>query len=447
MNEERIKLILDQLGKQAFPDDIDPWSPIKDRLAQNRTIDNFTLGNPFHPQHQLRRQFLQVGVVLIIFVAVVFFLLSPSGKALAETIRHLFRPISVEQLPPLSSEDLASPTFVPTFAVTLAPILESTPLSTPLPVPTIYFASGLSACNTDPYGYTCRIAKAEKKAGFDIKEFPADPQGFYFKEVAQAELGQIMLEYDVIGGGGYLYLNQGLGSDFPAFTGAVPEEAIETVQVGNNSGEYVAGDYVYGGVYKEPTWLPCCRFRLRWTDGQRWYELDKEAAMPQTDYLTREVMIQMATQLVDQPVQIQEPNLDHLTNLEEASQVVEFAILAPTLLPDGFVFDYASYDRDLSQLQMTYSPPGTAGTANILIIETPLDKVSMAPSENGEELKGETVDINGNPGVYFSNDPYTHALTWESGNVKITLWVYSSDIGYGGSFTKDQILEIGRSLK
>jgi hypothetical protein len=180
MKEEHVKLILDQLGKQAFPDDIDPWSPIKDRLIQNHTIDNFTVDNPYHPQHRPRRQFILVGIVLIILVAAVIFLLSPGGKALAETLRHLFRPVSVEQLPPLSSEDLASPTFAPTFVVTLSSILESTPLRTPLPVPTSYSSSGLTACNTDPYGYTCRIAKAEKKAGFDIKEFPVDPEGFYF---------------------------------------------------------------------------------------------------------------------------------------------------------------------------------------------------------------------------------------------------------------------------
>lgn len=284
-------------------------------------------------------------------------------------------------------------------------------------------------------------------AGFDAKEFPADPRGFHIQAVAQAKPGEIWLEYDVIGGGGYLYLSQGIGNEFSPFTGAVLESAIETVQVGDHVGEYVAGDYFYGGVLTETTWLPCCRFQLRWTDGEHWYELDKQSAMTQTDYMTRDVMIQMAMQLVDQPAPAKGPRADYLTSLAEATQLAEFTILAPTLLPDKFAFEYANYDKDLSQLRLIYTPPDGQGIASVLIFETPINKVSLAPGDNGGEIKGEAVDVNGNPGVYFSDNPYSHVLTWQAGGIKITLWVYSSEIWYGGSFTKDQILEIGRSVK
>jgi hypothetical protein len=151
--------------------------------------------------------------------------------------------------------------------------------------------------------------------------------------------------------------------------------------------------------------------------------------------------------LVNEPNPVLEPRADHLTSLDEASRLASFTVAAPSLLPDGFVFEYAQYNADLSQLRLFYAPPGGQGVASISIVETPLDKVSLAPDVNGEEIEGEAVDINGNPGIYFSNDPYSHALTWKSGEIEITMWVYSSEIWYGGSFTKEQILEIGRSVK
>jgi hypothetical protein len=459
MKEKRIKLTLEQLGQQAFPDDIDPWTPIQNRLDQHSAIIDNKQPPPFPIKRRLYRQRMAISTVAGFVIIAVLVLFSLVGEALAENLRHLFRPVSVDELPTLSSELLATPTFAPTFVVTLSSVQEVSPQgkSTPFPMEAIPETTtgnalsqapdnSLNACNTDPYGYTCQMAKAERMAGFDAREFPADPPEFRFRSV-YAEPAYISIEYIVIGGGGYLYLKQGMGMDFPAFTGAAQESAIEPVQVGDNSGEYLEGDYVYGGVYNQTTWLPCCRQRLRWTDGEYWYELDKVSAMPQTDYLTRDVMIQMATELVNQPDPLHSPRSDYLMSLEEASQVVQFPIITPTLLPDEFNFSYAIYDGDISLLRLIYSPPDGEGIARIMIVQTPIDKVYLAPGDNGELLEGESVDINGNAGIYFSTDPYSHSLTWKSGEIKITLLVYSSEIWYGGSFTKDQIFEIAKSMQ
>lgn len=135
-------------------------------------------------------------------------------------------------------------------------------------------------------------------AGFDAREFPAVPRAFRFAQVSSAVPGTIRLEYRVIGGGGYLFLSQGIDSEFPPFTGSVMESAIEPVKMSDSMGEFVAGNFFYGGELKQPTWSACCRLRLRWTDDGRWYELDMQSAMEQTDYLTKEVMIEMAAELV-----------------------------------------------------------------------------------------------------------------------------------------------------
>jgi hypothetical protein len=436
MKDQQLKQILDEIGQAAFPNDSEPWSPIQARLA------------PQPSKTFSARPRLALGAALALLAVLGVFLFSPGGKAMAENLRHLFTPITVEQMPTifptLSSAELAGPTHAPTFAAVLAPVQEEATPVPPNPMPT-----GLSACEADPYGYTCRVAQAERKAGFDAKEFPADPRGFRFETAIYSEpRGEIWFEYHVIGGGGFLYLSQGLGSEFPPFSGGVLESAIEPVQVGEHPGEYAAGMFAQGGIYTQTTWVPSdVVARLRWTDGERWYHLEKMGGTVPSEYLTREVLIQMAEELVYQPAPTLDPRPEYMRTLAEAAQLVDFPIAAPTILPDKFVFDYASYDGELSQLRLHYGPPGGQGIAQVLIIETPLDKVSLAPGDNGAELKGEAVDINGSPGVYFSDSPHNHSLTWQVGEIQVTMWVYSSEIWFSATFTQEQILEIARSIR
>jgi hypothetical protein len=86
------------------------------------------------------------------------------------------------------------------------------------------------------------------------------------------------------------------------------------------------------------------------------------------------------------------------------------------------------------------------GDADILIIETPLDKVFLAPSDNGENLNGEKVEINGYPAIYSPGGLMNHAITWQTNQLKITIGVVSSQ-AYGATFTREQILKIAESLK
>lgn len=443
MNERRLKLVLHHIGCQTFPDTIDPWAPVKEKLIKEKHLEEQGDLLMLHRPVRTRQIGFTAGISLIVLLILAFLLFTPSGKAFAQAVFHLFHPTGSEQLPSPSSAEMATPTYVPTFNVTLTAI-EPTKV---LPMATDPNMSAVAACASDPYGYACKIAWAEKIAGFDAKEFPSAPEGFFFKEVSQVEPGVIWLEYDVIGGGGYLFFSQGLGSDFPAFTGAVEESAIEEVRVGPYLGEYVYGDYVIGGQYTKYTWLACCRTRLRWTEGDRWYEIDKEAAMPQTDYMTKEVMIQMAEQLVFKPEIVKTPILDHLASLSEVAGVVPFKILAPTLLPPEFDFFYASYDPEITEVKLFYAIPGREGEASITINEIPLENYTPLPADV-EEMKGAgIVSIHGNQGKYLSQSAYSHLLTWQADGKNITLLVYSNEILYGGSFTKDQILEIANSMR
>jgi hypothetical protein len=435
MNDKRLKQVLDQLGSQAFPDSTDPWTPLQKRLARGQV--GLPDGKKTPRPVQTRRLALGVGLVLLFLT--VALLVSPEGQALAEAFKHLFRTAATEQFPTPSAGELASPTPEPTFGVTLVPAggmvptLPSAPTGTP--------QAALDPCGVNSYvwGYTCWMAHAEKMAGFDAKEFPFAPKEFVFAEVAQDDPGIIMLRYDLIGGGGYLYFTQGIGGQ-EFRSNLAQDSAIEQVMVGPYQGEFVVGDWVIGGANTTYIWLPCCRERLRWTEGDRWYELDKEASIPQVDYMTRDYMIQMALGMVYHPDPIQSPRADYLSSLDEAAQLAGFTILRPSVLPQAFTFWYASYDKDLSQLKLNYSTSNREQQGvTMVIVETPLDKVALDSGiKDWKKFEGEKVDVNGYPAIYFG-DGSGGGLNWDTADLHITLQVDNA--------TREQILEIGRSMK
>jgi len=442
--------ILIHTAQEDIPEhEIDLWPGLHQTLVSSRistqqgNTSMFSRRTHKHPSPVQSRFVFGTALVLIIFA--VLFLLIPEKQALAEAWKHLFKPLEAEQLPTPSLLDLATPTFAPTFAAMLVPAHEEEVTDTPIPTPTSLFQSPIMACGEDLYGYACQIAKAEKQVGFDAKEFPADPKAFVFRDVVKASEGVIMIEYGVIGGGGYLYLNQGVG-ELPY--GSAPESAIEPVMVGKYPGEYVIGMYANDSQTNKTVWDPTSRFRLRWTEGDRWFELDKVAALPHTDYMTREVMIQMAQNLVNQPEPVQELRADYLTSFEEASQIADFDIVRPTVLPEDFQFSYASYDLNLGLLKIHYTPAGDptqAGVTEILIIETPLEKIRSTSPDHPNTREGEKVEVNGYPAVYLSG-PDNHSVNWQTDQLQVLLMVSTTPLN-GARLTQEQVLEIAQSVR
>lgn len=443
-------ILIHTAGEDIPEGQIDLWPGIHSALVSSQTIDR--KGDPAMFSSRTDKPNVSRGLrvagaaAVLLLLIIAAFALAPQRSLLADALRHLFRPVTSEQLPAPSTRELAAPTIVPTFAVELAPAVEASqaaPLETaaatdPTPHP----------CEQNPYGYGCKLVRVETQAGFDAKEFPADPQGFVFRDAVTDDSGTVSMEYVVIGGGGYLYLAQGPGDEFPAGMGGVPESAIQPVWVGEHRGEYVEGMWAIGGEYKEYTWNECCVARLRWTDGERWFEISKMSAMTQTAYMTREVMIDMAANLVDQPEPAGALRLEYLS-LEEAADLVDFALVRPGVLPEGFRFGYAAYDPESGRLRLNYYPEGDAapGSASLSIVETPLDEDATGPEDERPPAAGEEVDINGFPGVYYANSPGNHMLTWRTQALEITLAIYVSEYYYGGTFTAEQVLEIGRAIE
>jgi len=388
------------------------------------------------------------GLTILLALVFLFMVLTPQGKAFAESIKHLFVTTDITEIPIDDPNIIASPTFVPTFEVTLIPATESGVKENFISPEIASLSSSDPVCEEDPKGYSCQIAKAERKVGFDLKELPADPYTFKFSELYITQSDEVWINYERIGGGSYLLLYQAIG-DMSSMYGSVPEDSIQEVKVGEYFGEYVIGNYFSDSSSSSYKWGYHGTYRLRWTEGERKFELRHDGCVDlRYEFCTSpEQLIRIAEALVYQPEPRSELRADYLKSPEEAALISGFTILTPTILPEGFVFDHGTYDTELKQIRLSYTPTSyVPGTAELLIVIRPLLEISANPGENWS-TEGESVVINGNQGFYSSDGLYNHAVSWEEYGMQFNVSIYTSEIVFGGGFTKDQVLEIARSLQ
>lgn len=385
-----------------------------------------------------------LGFATIALLLSIFFTQAPAGRALAESIGRFFKVSSVIEIPLGNPNQVAMPTYAPTFSVTLVPVASNGLTETPLPTPEGFTLVDSRACEVEPFGYTCQLAWAEKKVGYDLKELPKDPTEYRFDKVFVQGNNDVQINYERIAGGSYLYFLQGQGSEFTSTGTGVPADAIQSVMVGENHGEFVAGVYAVAPGQATYKWYPDSKYSLRWADGERWFEINVSGCVGREDLCSAEGLIEVALSLVNQPVPTEGIRADHLTNFTEAEQISGLSILKPTILPEGFVFTYGTYDAALKEIRLNYDPTGyEPGVAQISLWQSLIE--DPAVTLNG--FTGETFDINGQPGKYSSPDNFTHTIVWQSGDLEIRMVVTLSDLWYGGTFTKEQILEIARSVK
>lgn len=399
----------------------------------------------------LRLRFgLGLAAALLLFGMV--FAKMPEGQALAESIKHFFKIATVTEIPVTDPNFLNTPTFAPTFAVTLVPAVNAAPTKTPPPTPEGFTADEYDACKTDPNSYTCRIAWAEKKAGFDIKEFPADPIDKRFENVLVTN-GEVRINYKRVGGGDFLQFIQGLGTEFSSMSGSVPEESIQQVMVGDYPGEFVQGLFAVGPGETTYSWrTDGSKFSLRWSDGERWYEIIQMGCVGGVEYYCNaDGLIRLALSLVDEPVPSEDPRADNLTSVEEAEAISGFPLQEPQILPEGFSFHHGTYDAQLSEIRLNYGANGyDLWAVSIILRQIPNDQFWLNSGETWDEFPGERVDINGQPGIYsthISNNNYSYDVIWQSDKLIIQLWIDTSELWYGATFTREQVLEIARSVK
>lgn len=172
-------------------------------------------------------------------------------------------------------------------------------------------------------------------------------------------------------------LVQGEGDRLTATTawGEVPAGAIEQVEVNGKYAEYARGSFVVLPGAASATWNADVPVeQLRWSEGDRWFSLEKFGDTAPVEYLDKEALVALAASLVDRPDPKAGTSLDnsYSVSFAEVEAAAGFDVLQPTILPEGFEFAFAQYDAAYGFVRILYRPAGqNVSDAGFVIIQTP----------------------------------------------------------------------------
>lgn len=118
--------------------------------------------------------------------------------------------------------------------------------------------------------------------------------------------------------------------------------------------------------------------------------------------------------------------------LEEVRKEVNFTVLSPSYLPEGYTFDSATvFKYDTKEIvSLAYQK----GSENLMISEKQRDDTNPPP-DFGEVEK---VSINGADGKLISGFSESKMLTWNSGKLELML---------SGMFSKEEMIKVAGSMK
>src|SRR5215207_2472251 len=424
-NESEIENVLENL-----PPDISP------RLEKKLS------SAPWTPRATGRhRALVLLYCTAILFIA--FIGLTPQGRAFAQSIIEFF--ITTDQSSsPLSEEELDS-IYAPDPPRALS-LVDVTPLA-----PLSDYCSNPEGLGT----YECEIQRVELRLGYDLKEFLTNPSGWYFRQ-AMSSQDYAVITYQT--GGGYLDLRQGIGNfppDHPDIDwGKVLSSTDQSVKIDDYQGEYVNGSFSLKNGASELTWDSTgSDQRIRWKEGERWFEILALSGPGASGYLDREALILLASNMVYQPESTEQNtkvDLDSIPNIPLAEKICQCDILQPRKLPsENTHFDYVRYDPQQKSITLHY------GYRALRIVQTPVESALIKNLDSYKML--ETVEVNGaigqfgvspaqktiwesaTPPVFTTNNSY-NILLWEKDGTIYQIYFDQSFSG-GGYLTKDQMIE------
>lgn len=394
----------------------------------------------------VRRHRMLTALSLAALAVIAFILLTPQGRAFAQTIFEFF--IRTDQGAfPLSDEEIDlfyAP--IPTYTLSLVEVTSQP------------FSTGSENCSSleNQRTYDCEIQRIERLLGYDIKEFSSAPTSWFFRQAGSQN--DAVITYQT--GGGYLELRQGTGN-FPPDSdwGKVLASAVQPVKIGEYYGEYVDGSFGVKNGDTNLTWDAVgADQRIRWKEGNRWFELVELAGPGTSGYLDRESLLSLASNMVYQPgTSEQTTNIDYdfIPNIFLAEKISGLDVKEPTILPVDMTFDYAKYDPERKNITLIY------GYRSLRIVQTPVESVLIKNLDSYKDV--ETVKVGGaigqfgvspaqktiwesaTPPVFPTNNSY-NVLLWEKDGMVYQIYFDQSFSG-GGYLTKEQLIQIAESLQ
>jgi hypothetical protein len=400
---------------------------------------------PWTPRSVKRHRVFTI-VYLAIFWLFVFFTLTPQGRAIAQTLLEFFTRTDQQSFP-LSEEELVviySP--VPTYVLSLVEVTPQPSLSN----------LGGNCSNSETLGtYTCEIQQIEDQLGVDLKEFSSTPASWSFMSIYAPLQNHVLINYQ--SGGGYLTLSQGTGN-FPIDSDweKVPTPAVQQIKIGEYQGEYVNGSFGLLNGAKEATWESDKGMqRIRWKEGERWFEIFEANGPGVTGYMDQSTLITLATSMVYQPEKLDQIDIDFIPNITLAERVSGFDVKEPTLLPKDIIFDSATYDPERHSVTLIY------GYRSLRIVQTPIEsaliknlssyknveivKVGYANGQFGISPAQKTIWESATPPVFPTDNSYS-VLLWQKDDMIYQIY-FDHSFSNGGYLTKDDMIRIAESLR
>ena len=404
----------------------------------------------------IRRHRILTAISLTALSVIAFILLTPQGRAFAQTIFEFFTRTDQESFP-LSDEEVDL--FYAPFPIHALSLVEVTP-SPPFPL------SNYCSTPEEVGTYECEIQRVERQLNIDLKEFSAVPPSLTFAEIwlypsiSNTNTSNIVsISYQTSGAS--LSLAQGIG-DFPPASDweKVPSSAVQQVKIGEYDGEYVNGFFWLRNGDTKLTWMSTgADQRIRWRDDERWFEIIAFSGPGTSGYLDKQALISLASDMVYQPENTEQNtkvDLDSIPNMPLAEKICQCDILQPGKLPnENTHFDYVRYDPQQKSITLHY------GNRALRIVQTPVESALIKNLDSYKML--ETVEVNGaigqfgvspaqktiwesaTPPVFTTNNSY-NILLWEKDGMSYQIYFDQSFSG-GGYLTKDQMIEIAESLQ
>lgn len=209
----------------------------------------------------------------------------------------------------------------------------------------IQIAESISDCGEQEY--TCQVHQTSTAAGFIPQQFPQAPTGLSFNNSYYSPSLTAIWYRGTAGELGLLQSSQDFTSRESSEWFSVPEEAVQKVEVGGQSAEYVNGSFINYAGEDHATWSPDSgQIRLRWKNGEYWFEIVKwgEPTMEPQELADLAGSLVADPENVDQDAQMNSGMSESnpiYDSVAAAQKDANIKIMAPTILPEGLPFSHA----------------------------------------------------------------------------------------------------------
>ncbi len=460
-NNNLKRQVIHHLAEQGVPADYDPWNEVITQLERNQAGRKMTqqsrMGAPI--KFDLNMRFTRVLAMLLVFLVGTVFFLTPQGQITAQNLFQLFRRAESDVLPlptGLPTEPiLPTKTPVPTQVVGLEAVMTEEPSAFITPTPKEKMEQG-----TITYGLT--ISEAEELAKFAIRVPKTLPSGYRLTEVtfdSRTRAVQQIYKFSPYQSGEMFVLHQEPSQP----TDPIGQSAeIDQIQVGDTMVEAVNGSWFSAAGSNQVEWFNDGPFHTyRWQ--QDGFTFTLEFLVDDTfspAYLTKDDMQAVVEMVIGTRSELPEKvNINNLASVEAVEQVAGFQLLAPTLLPEGFVLERAVYEPDNQRAIIIYRPEDTAGSMNhpSLIIFEILKGDEIPPTTYQDELPPEAIEqvkIGKISGIFQRGamvdgkyDPSSGlSLHWETNDLSITI-NYSGSSSHPSQLDKTDMIKIAEGLQ